>query len=82
MERTTIEHPNAVASWVAVRVNRDESKMVLIVETDLILDPGDPRHDAPVLSDLVATVQRYLLDNPFVESADVEPIGAFNSQRA
>lgn len=55
--------------------------MVLIVETDLIVDPADERHDAPTFSDLVSTVQRYLVDHPLVDSADIEPVGAFNAQR-
>lgn len=82
MEAAAIDSPNAVAAWVAVRVNRDASKSVLIVETDLIVDPSDPRHDAPKFHDLVAAVQQFLIDHPLIDSADIEPIGAFNAQRS
>jgi hypothetical protein len=74
MDEDVIKHPGAVSSWLALRVTREGVRNVLVVETDLALDPQEEEYEAGALESLLAAVRAYLAANSGVESAEINPI--------
>jgi hypothetical protein len=71
MEQDVIEHPHAESSWITMRISRREMSRVLVVETDLVLNPDDPQHDADAVADLKGAVSAYLEAYPATDYAEV-----------
>jgi hypothetical protein len=70
-----IDHPHAKSSWIIVRILRDrDMQTILVVETDLILNPDDPQYDAPAVDGLTDAVAAYITNHGHVDSADIIPL--------
>ena len=47
---------------------------VLVVETDLILNPDDPHYDAAAVDGLTDAIAAYITNHAHVDSADIIPM--------
>lgn len=47
---------------------------ILVVETDLILNPDDPQYDAAAVDGLTDAVAAYITNHGHVDSADIIPL--------
>lgn len=72
-EQGLIEHPNAVASWLGVRLTRDATLTILFVETDLALDAKDEDYDTRAVEGLIAKVREFHAANN-IDGADIIPV--------
>lgn len=64
VERMLYEHPNAVTIWTAIEIEPAETRMVLIVETDLQLDPLGIGYNKAKVDSLTEAARRHLAINP------------------
>jgi hypothetical protein len=71
---SVIRHPHIVSSWIMIRLERSGQTFVLQVTTDLVLDPMDPIHGEPVVSDLLATVRTYMEEHQIIDSAEINTV--------
>lgn len=70
-----IDYPHAKSSWIVVRILRDrDMQTVVVVETDLILNPGDPRYDAAAVDGLTDAIAAYITNHEHVDCADIIPM--------
>jgi hypothetical protein len=76
VDQGLIIHPNAKASWRTVRLSLPAGTLrtVLEVQTDLMLNPEHPDHDAMAYNSLVEAITEYLAKNDSVDAADVDHI--------
>jgi hypothetical protein len=66
-----IDHPHAKSSRIVVRILRDlDMQTVVVVETDLILNPDDPHYDAAAVDGLTDAVAAYITNHQNIDSAD------------
>lgn len=72
-----IRHPHIKSSWRTVRLDMpgDRLETVLVVETDLILNPDNPDHDGVAFGSMATAIREYLERNDNVDRATVYPIG-------
>jgi len=55
-----IQHPNAKTVWTTIEAEAGQIKTVLVVETDLTLNPSADGYDGDAVNDLVdETVKAY-----------------------
>jgi hypothetical protein len=74
MDLYLIDHTHAKLSWITLRINRrGETKMGLVVETDLTLNTADWKYDAADVKSLVECVTTYLECHDDIEGADINP---------
>ena len=74
LAQDSIGHPNVVRSKRSVRLDGGNIKVVLVVETDLVLHPKHPEFDASTLDDLVDKVTAYIADRNEIDSAEINPV--------
>jgi hypothetical protein len=75
MNQKLVDHPHAKSSWITMRIHRhEETHTVLVVATDLVLNPDDPRYNGEAVSDLAEAVTAYISAHILIDSADVIPI--------
>jgi hypothetical protein len=69
-----LDHPQVKRSWITMRIYRHEDmQTVLVVETELVLNPDDPRYDGEAVSSLAEAVEAYIACHPHIDSVDVIP---------
>jgi len=72
-EQGLIDHPNAVASWLMLRLTADATLSILVVETDLVLDTQDQDFDAKPVDSLVAKIREFARANK-IDGVDIIPV--------
>lgn len=71
-----VSHEHAVKSWLQWEINGGSRELVLVVETDLELDPGAEGFESGKLDDfLYALVVEFSERDAQVERVDVLPAG-------
>jgi hypothetical protein len=69
-----LDHPHIKSCWITMRIYRhDDMQTVLVVETELVLNPEDPRYDGEAVSSLAEAVEAYMASHPYIDSVDVIP---------
>jgi hypothetical protein len=70
-----IDYSHAKSSWIVVRILRDrDMQTVVVLETDLILNPDDPRYDAAAVDGLTDAIAAYITNYEHVDCADIIPM--------
>ena len=72
-EQGLIDHPNALSSWLGLRLTRDATLQILFVETDLVLDTKAEDYNASAVESLIAKVREFNAANS-IEGVDIIPI--------
>jgi hypothetical protein len=71
-EQGLIDHPNALYSWLGLRLTKDATLQILFVETDLVLDTKDADFDARAIDGLVAKLREFCIANS-IDGIDIIP---------
>lgn len=75
MLHSAINDPHAVHTRETIRLARDGTmKTVLLVQTDLALNPDDPEHYRDAFANLTGRIRDYMKAHPHIDSADLERI--------
>jgi hypothetical protein len=71
-----IDHPNAKAAWITIEGGPNYCHAVLVVRTDLNLDPLSPDYDEGEAKSLLGAVQSCLKANPELDRLRIVPLHA------
>jgi hypothetical protein len=71
-EQGLIDHPNALDSWLGLRLTKDATLQILYVETDLVLDTKDDDYDARAVEGLIAKLREFHAANS-IDGVDIIP---------
>jgi hypothetical protein len=69
-----IDHPNAKTAWITIEGGPNYCHAVLVVRTDLNLDPLSADYDADEAKSLLAAVQSCLKANPQLDRLRIVPL--------
>jgi hypothetical protein len=59
------DHPHVKGTYITVEANREGgADTVIVVQTDLVLDPLNPRHDEAAIGNLLECIREYQAANP------------------
>ena len=61
------EHPRAIAAWRTIESMPDGISLVLVIETDLSLNPRSGDYDSKAINDLMETAKAYTASNPHLD---------------
>ena len=63
----SFKHPHAIAAWRTIEGIPDGISLVLVIETDLSLDPRSSSYDSNAINDLMETAKAYTASNPHLD---------------
>jgi hypothetical protein len=71
-----IDHPNAKAAWITIEGGPNYCHAVLVVRTDLNMDPLSADYDSDEAKSLLGAVQSCLKANPELDRLRIVPLHA------
>ena len=75
MAQNAIEHENAVASWVTLRVTRDgKTTTILTIETDLDLNPEVHDYKKDKVKSLIDAAVAYVREHVRIDTIEIGPL--------
>ena len=75
MAQNAIEHENAVASWVTLRVSRDgKITTILTIETDLDLNPEAHDYQKDKVNSLIDAAVAYIREHVRIDTIEIGPL--------
>lgn len=75
MQQHQIDNINARTCWETIGLRNGEIKVVLIVQTDLILDAEDVGFDAESYQELLANVTDYMITQRHIDTVAFYKMG-------
>lgn len=71
----TVENPNVKSIWTTIEVDKDGVETVLVVETDLELNAGDPAFDVAKVDALIdAAMKSFAANGGTIDRVHLVPI--------
>jgi len=74
MPKMMVDHPNAKTTWISIEGGPNYSHAVLVVRTDLNMDPLSPEYDDDKAKGLLSAVQSCLKANPSLDRLRIVPL--------
>jgi hypothetical protein len=75
VDAMTVDNPNAKSIWTTIEVDKDGVETVLVVETDLELNAGDPAFDVAKVDALIdAAMKSFAASGGTIDRVHLVPI--------